>query len=457
MLKLLKKTTPIPELIVNHEVQAKLNLDPIIAALNRQQIDFTNLDPEVSQIAALAKSTISQSDKSALVGAVDSSVNASNIQASIARAYSEVSNSEAEISTMSAAIEELTASISQISELARHTDEALANSSSKANQGASEVESAAISSKNVCDSLSLVDHDLANLNAVAGDIKSMAQEIDAIASQTNLLALNATIEAARAGEAGKGFAVVAQEVKSLSAQTAKSTESIRTRISRLENAINTIAKAVNSAKDAAIDAQNGARQASESVQNAAHEVSLGAESVANVAQVISEQTNAVNEMSEGIHRAAASAKQAKFLIEDSINIVSESEKAITAQLDNLEQIGVENYVLYRAKSDHILWKKRLAGLLCGLSSLQESELASHHVCRLGKWWNKLKEETPNPSANFLAIETPHKQVHDCGKEAARLYNLGQKSEAFDAFLRMEKASSEVVEKLNALIAENQSK
>jgi methyl-accepting chemotaxis protein len=64
------------------------------------------------------------------------------------------------------------------------------------------------------------------LNGSVSRIGTVVGMISEIAARTNLLALNATIEAARAGDAGKGFAVVAGEVKSLAAQTAKSTAEI---------------------------------------------------------------------------------------------------------------------------------------------------------------------------------------------------------------------------------------
>ena len=140
----------------------------------------------------------------------------------------------------------------------------------------------------------------------------MSGNIGSIASQTNLLALNATIEAARAGDAGRGFAVVAAEVKSLSHQTAKSTEEIDRLVVEIQTATQAAVDAVGhigSEIDEVDQVANAIAAAIEEQQAATQEIARSIEQSAHSNREVSSKIESVSLDADKLNSRAAEVQQ----------------------------------------------------------------------------------------------------------------------------------------------------
>ncbi len=71
-----------------------------------------------------------------------------------------------------------------------------------------------------------IAHTFHELKSTSSEISRFVTIVQEVASRTKMLALNARLEAERAGEFGRGFSVVADEVKLLSAESRKSSDSV---------------------------------------------------------------------------------------------------------------------------------------------------------------------------------------------------------------------------------------
>jgi len=237
---------------------------------------------------------------------------------------------------------------------------------------------------------------MTSLRVVSDSIANFVSVITNISDQTNLLALNAAIEAARAGDQGRGFAVVADEVRALAQNTGNATSEIGSLIDTIDN-----------------DSATAATQI---------------EQLCDYTASISEQNKSLGDSYQHI---LESSKQMRDVINHS---------ALSAFIQTV-------------KLDHIMWKNDVYSAIFDESNKSTDDFSNHTNCRMGKWYYHGDGKRFAGQQAFVAIEKPHKKLHDSGVEAVRSFQSGDTAAVKDLLRKMETASDEVFRYLTAL--ENQ--
>jgi len=295
-------------------------------------------------------------------------------------------------STIAGAVEELANSISEMSSMGRSgADDAVA-ARNETTACVAEMRQAAGSMDAIRDRVSGIADRIAVLEDAVRQIADMAGTIEAISSQTNLLALNATIEAARAGDAGRGFAVVANEVKSLSGQTAKATEQIRARIATLMEETDAIKRATAESADAVAAGEATIRATGGKVEAVGQHVSVITTQMHALAEVLSQQRAATNEISENVSRIAETASKTRGEIDEALAKLVAAESAALAGVDAAAGKNIKNYELARLAADSAIAHRRLGSILVGLTppNFPADEFASR-LDRVGDRWPELMQ------------------------------------------------------------------
>ncbi len=289
-----------------------------------------------------------------------------------------------------------------------------------------------------------------SLNEATSEIVNIVDSIGAIASQTNLLALNATIEAARAGESGRGFAVVASEVKNLSRQTASATEDITQRITRLQDEMKSILETMEQSQTAVNNGKETITSINEDMDGINVHVDNMYGSITKMTEMLGNQSKVSNDVIDSIHEVAGRVNGSVEMINNIGDSIDQVQDINIQSIDAIAKMNVNGKVVKLAKSDHVLWKKKLADMLSGRAGLKHEELADHHSCRLGKWYDGIDDPLLRSNKAYEALLEPHRKVHSHGIECTKSFNEGDVETALKEFDLVEEASKEVLRLLGEL-------
>jgi len=282
-------------------------------------------------------------------------------------------------------------------------------------------------------------------------IEDIVGMIDEIAFQTNLLALNAAVEAARAGDAGKGFAVVAQEVRNLAQRSAQASKEIKGLIAESSAQVRTGA-----------DLVKGAGKTLEDILGSVKRV---ADIVAEIAAASSEQASGIDQVNAAVSQMDEMTQQNAALVEESAAAAQSLAHAATGLeeqmaffvLDSSAAQGLQRHaaLVRSTKIDHENFCRSVRDAVAGKNTQTADKLSDHHSCRLGHWYDEVKEPAIRNSPHYAALRDPHARVHDAGKRALACHARGDRAGTNAALTDMDKASTAVMSGLERLAADIQ--
>jgi Methyl-accepting chemotaxis protein len=345
--------------IINPLKSANKNLNSIIKNIEEEEGDLTvrlnqSYDDEIGQMVnginrfldTLQHAMISIKSGSDLINRSTES-----ISEHIMECKDSTSNVSAALSELSASMEEISSTLQTIDNGSQDVMKAANIIADDAEQKSIQVESIAERADRIREqSLEnkvhtktvLLDIEKTMETSIEGSqsvakINELTVNILNISNQTNLLALNASIEAARAGEAGNGFAVVADEIRKLAEYT----------------------------KDAAIDIQNLSeivtKSVDELVKNAKQILVYTTDKVLNdydefveVANFYKKDADTINEMLARFTSQSATLREISgnmasgiqgitIAVEESVNVVIQSNESTTMLLDSISFINNESF------------------------------------------------------------------------------------------------------------------
>jgi methyl-accepting chemotaxis protein len=204
-----------------------------------------------------------------------------------------------------------------------------------------------------------------------------------------------------------------------------------------------------------------ARAAAEDGMAAVGQVTGGLEAIAgridgvtqrmhDIASILNQQNAAATEVSAATGEIAALAHHNLDEIDRVLHSMTNAALVLDKRAEDFASLGTPETLLQVAKNDHIRFKRSITDRIMGRNDLTSGQLTDHHSCRLGKWYDALKDDRLTTLPAFILLLEPHQRVHAHGKAALDLHARGDTAAALAEVDALNDASHEVLDLLEEM-------
>ena len=287
-------------------------------------------------------------------------------------------------------------------------------------------------------------------------INDIVAIVKGIADQTNLLALNASIEAARAGEAGKGFAVVADEVKNLANSTKQSTEDIGTYIQKLVQDVDSIVDELNQSLIGMSQSNEEMNQSIAEINQIYEYIQTMDTDINTINQQIQLQDQSMCDFVNIINDINTESKNLGDYCEEVGQLMFHSSRAVDKCRGHIARDAChlsqkEWYEVF--KVDHLIYTWRAFNHIYGFEKLQLDYIKNPNVCKLGKWYNAIKDPNLLNNPTFLTLKKAHEALHEQVGACIIATDQGHKEKALELFEETQPILTTLIQSIDQLSRE----
>ena len=343
---------------------------------------------------------------------------------------SEIDSSAQKVVSVATATEEMSATAKEIAKNAVMAVSEAAGTVEKTKEGGIALDELILRMKQVEEAVQVMGKSINQFVTRTQTITGLTDKVKEIAAQTNLLSLNAAIEAARAGEHGRGFAVVADEVRNLAEKSAQAAKEIEQVTSDIGNQSKDVELKVNEG----LSHLKNSQESLDIVLNVINVAEVAAaktnEQVTQIATAAEEQSQVAAEMASNLTNLTSNMNELQNLFNELGGSFDKVIGDISKSINIFGEWKFDCMLLNIVKSDHLLWVTRaLDALSKKETSLKSTELADHHQCRLGKWYDAVGRDKYGDYKEFIELGNIHPKVHETGKALVDAVNAKRLDEA----------------------------